>query len=163
MIRPPPRSTLFPHATPCRFSPPATPARAPAHARDIAIEWREISTLIPYARNARTHSDAQIAEIAGRIREFGVTNPVLIDPDGGIFGQFTTLPASMERPDRRRPAAGRRRRGRHRSRGRGHWRRRRGPRRSRRRRHQHRWRSRRWCGARFASLAGAATTAYRGG
>jgi len=51
----------------------------------MAIEWRGISTLIPYARNARTHSDAQIAEIAGSIREFGFTNPVLIDPEGGII------------------------------------------------------------------------------
>jgi ParB/Sulfiredoxin domain len=51
----------------------------------MAIEWREISTLIPYARNARTHSEAQIAEIAGSIREFGFTNPVLIDPEGGII------------------------------------------------------------------------------
>jgi ParB-like chromosome segregation protein Spo0J len=51
----------------------------------MAIEWREISTLIPYARNARTHSEAQIAEIAGSIREFGFTNPVLIDPKGGII------------------------------------------------------------------------------
>ena len=64
-------------------STPATPARACA--RDLAIEWREISTLIPYARNARTHSEAQIAEIAGSIREFGFTNPVLIDPGGGII------------------------------------------------------------------------------
>jgi hypothetical protein len=74
-----------------RFSPrkvntstPATPARTRAR-EDMAIEWREISTLIPYARNARTHSDAQIAEIAGSIREFGFTNPVLIDPEGGII------------------------------------------------------------------------------
>ena len=60
--------------------------RARARAReDMAIEWREISTLIPYARNARTHSPAQIAEIAGSIREFGFVNPVLIDPDGGII------------------------------------------------------------------------------
>ena len=50
----------------------------------MAIEWRGISTLIPYARNARTHSDAQIAEISGSIREFGFTNPVLIDPEGGM-------------------------------------------------------------------------------
>ena len=63
---------------------PATPARARAR-EDMAIEWREISTLIPYARNARTHSPAQIAEIAGSIREFGFVNPVLIDPDGGII------------------------------------------------------------------------------
>jgi len=41
--------------------------------------------LIPYARNARTHSEAQIAEISGSIREFGFTNPVLIDPEGGII------------------------------------------------------------------------------
>src|SRR5258707_10630449 len=78
-------------------STPAPPARAPAR-EDMAIEWREISALIPYARNARTHSDAQIAQIAGSIREFGFTNPVLIDPEGGIFGQFTSLPASMIRP-----------------------------------------------------------------
>ena len=55
---------------------PAPPARA--RAREIAVEWREISTLIPYARNARTHSEAQVAQIAGSIREFGFTNPVLI-------------------------------------------------------------------------------------
>jgi ParB-like chromosome segregation protein Spo0J len=54
-------------------------------ARDLAIEYRDISTLIPYARNARTHSEAQVAEIAGSIREFGFTNPVLIDPEGGII------------------------------------------------------------------------------
>jgi ParB-like chromosome segregation protein Spo0J len=39
--------------------------------------WRNIENLIPYARNPRTHSDAQIAQIAGSIREFGFTNPVL--------------------------------------------------------------------------------------
>jgi ParB family chromosome partitioning protein len=49
------------------------------------VVWRGIEALIPYARNARTDSDAQIAQIAGSIREFGFTNPVLIDaagPDG---------------------------------------------------------------------------------
>src|SRR5216684_1649434 len=66
------------------ISPPTTPARALAR-EDMSVEWREISTLIPYARNARTHSEAQIAQIAGSIREFGFTNPVLIDPDGGII------------------------------------------------------------------------------
>ncbi len=64
-------------------STPTTPARA--RARDLVVEWRDIGTLIPYARNARTHSEAQIAQIAGSIREFGFTNPVLIDPDGGII------------------------------------------------------------------------------
>ena len=37
-----------------------------------------------YARNPRTHSDAQVAQLAGSIKAFGFTNPVLIDGDGGI-------------------------------------------------------------------------------
>jgi ParB-like chromosome segregation protein Spo0J len=49
------------------------------------IEMQPIDRLIPYARNARTHSDAQIAQIAASIREFGFTNPVLIDAVGGII------------------------------------------------------------------------------
>lgn len=44
-----------------------------------------VETLIPYARNARTHSEAQVAQIAGSIKEFGFCNPVLIDKDGGII------------------------------------------------------------------------------
>ena len=46
---------------------------------DLAIAWRPLGELIPYARNPRTHSDAQVAQIAASIREFGWTNPVLID------------------------------------------------------------------------------------
>jgi len=42
-------------------------------------------TLIPYARNSRTHSEEQVAQIAASIREFGFTNPVLVDGDGGII------------------------------------------------------------------------------
>ena len=42
-------------------------------------------SLIPYARNARTHSEAQVALIAGSIREYGFTNPVLVDGDNGII------------------------------------------------------------------------------
>ena len=48
------------------------------------IETLPIDALVPYARNARTHSDAQVAQIAASIREFGFTNPVLIDTEGGI-------------------------------------------------------------------------------
>ena len=40
-------------------------------AADLAITYRPVSALIPYARNARTHSEAQIAQIAASIREFG--------------------------------------------------------------------------------------------
>ena len=52
---------------------------------DLSIVYRPVADLIPYARNARTHSDVQVAQIAASIREFGWTNPVLIDPDGGII------------------------------------------------------------------------------
>jgi hypothetical protein len=45
---------------------------------------RPVSELIPYARNARTHSDGQVAQIAASIREFGFINPVIIDGQGGI-------------------------------------------------------------------------------
>jgi DNA modification methylase len=49
------------------------------------IEHLLVSSLIPYARNSRTHSDEQVSQIAGSIREFGFTNPVLIDADGTII------------------------------------------------------------------------------
>jgi hypothetical protein len=43
-----------------------------------------VDELIPYARNSRTHSDAQISKIAASIKEFGFLNPVIIDGDNGI-------------------------------------------------------------------------------
>lgn len=48
------------------------------------IEMLECAALVPYARNSRTHSKEQIAQIARSIQEFGFTNPVLIDGQGGI-------------------------------------------------------------------------------
>jgi len=53
--------------------------------RRLAVEYRPLDALVPYARNARTHSDAQVAEIAGSIRAFGFTNPVLIAEDGTLI------------------------------------------------------------------------------
>ena len=49
------------------------------------IELLLVSSLIPYARNSRTHSDEQVTQIAASIREFGFTNPVLIDSNGTII------------------------------------------------------------------------------
>jgi DNA modification methylase len=46
---------------------------------------KPIDSLIPYAKNARVHDEAQIAQIAGSIKEFGFNNPVLIDKDNGII------------------------------------------------------------------------------
>jgi len=51
----------------------------------LEIVKRKTEDLIPYARNARTHSDAQVSQIAASIREFGFCNPVLIDEAGGII------------------------------------------------------------------------------
>ena len=51
----------------------------------LKIESLPIDVLVPYIRNARTHSDEQVAQIAASIKEFGFTNPVLIDQDGGII------------------------------------------------------------------------------
>jgi hypothetical protein len=51
----------------------------------MKIESLPTAKLIPYARNARTHSEAQVGQIAGSIREFGFTNPVLIDAENGII------------------------------------------------------------------------------
>jgi len=70
----------------------ARAARARARARVEAgnqrpwpadkVERWPLTKLIPYARNARTHSDEQVAQIAASIREFGFTNPVLVDEEG---------------------------------------------------------------------------------
>lgn len=49
------------------------------------VEEVNVEKLVPYARNARSHSDGQIAQIAASIREFGFVNPVLIDGDHGII------------------------------------------------------------------------------
>jgi ParB-like chromosome segregation protein Spo0J len=49
------------------------------------LEFVAVENLIPYARNSRTHSDAQVAQIAASIKEFGFTNPVLIDQENGII------------------------------------------------------------------------------
>lgn len=51
----------------------------------ISVQWRSVESLIPYARNARTHSDEQVAQIAASIREFGWTNPVLVDGASSII------------------------------------------------------------------------------
>jgi len=49
------------------------------------VERRSVESLIPYARNARTHSDEQVAQLAASIKEWGWTTPVLVDEDGQII------------------------------------------------------------------------------
>jgi ParB-like chromosome segregation protein Spo0J len=52
---------------------------------NLQIEYRQTRDLIPYAQNARTHSEAQISQIAKSILEFGFNNPVLTDESGGVI------------------------------------------------------------------------------
>lgn len=51
----------------------------------LNIEYRPVDSLIPYANNARTHSEEQVAQIAASIREFGFTNPILVDGERGVI------------------------------------------------------------------------------
>ena len=58
------------------------------------VEQWDINKLVPYARNSRTHSDEQVAQIAASIKEWGFTTAVLVDEDGGIIaGHGRTLAA----------------------------------------------------------------------
>lgn len=58
------------------------------------IEVWPLDRLQPYARNARTHSEEQIAKIAASIAEFGFTNPILVDSDAGIIAGHGRLAAA---------------------------------------------------------------------
>ena len=60
------------------------------------IETRLVADLIPYASNSRTHSDAQVAQIAASIREFGWTNPILIDGENTIIAGHGRLLAARK-------------------------------------------------------------------
>src|SRR6266545_3161640 len=55
-----------------------------------------VDRLVPSARNARTHSDPQVAEIAGSIRAFGFTNPILVGEDGDIVAGHGRLAAARQ-------------------------------------------------------------------
>jgi ParB-like chromosome segregation protein Spo0J len=58
------------------------------------VEQWDINKLVPYARNSRTHSDEQVAQIAASIKEWGFTTAVLVDEQGGIIaGHGRTLAA----------------------------------------------------------------------
>ncbi len=56
----------------------------------------KVGDLIPYARNARTHSEAQVGQIAASIKEFGFTNPILTDGDGGIIAGHGRILAAQK-------------------------------------------------------------------
>jgi len=61
----------------------------------LTIEYKKTGDLIPYINNSRTHSEQQVAQVASSIKEFGFTNPILIDEDGGIIAGHGRLQASQ--------------------------------------------------------------------
>ena len=60
------------------------------------VERWAVNRLIPFAKNARTHSDEQVAQIAASIREFGFSNPILVDEDGGVIAGHGRLSAARQ-------------------------------------------------------------------
>ena len=76
---------------------PPNSSRLPKLPKPIAdlkiVQWA-IEKLLPYARNARTHSDEQIAQVAASIVEFGWTNPILVGDDGVVIAGHARLAAA---------------------------------------------------------------------
>jgi DNA modification methylase len=62
----------------------------------MQVEQRKIEALIPYVNNSRTHSDEQVAQIAASVREFGWTNPILVDGQNGIIAGHGRLAAARK-------------------------------------------------------------------
>jgi DNA modification methylase len=63
---------------------------------ELQIEYRELDSLIPYAKNARTHSDEQVLKIAGSIKAFGWTNPILVDGENGVIAGHGRIAAARK-------------------------------------------------------------------
>src|SRR5712671_2144194 len=68
----------------------------PTHPMEKHIEHWPLDKLIPYARNPRTHSGAQVAQIAGSIEAFGFNNPILVDTNAGIIAGHGRLLAARK-------------------------------------------------------------------
>lgn len=64
--------------------------------KETKFEMRNVEDLIPYARNARTHSPEQVQKLAGSIKEFGFLNPVVISEDGGILAGHGRVMAAQK-------------------------------------------------------------------
>ena len=62
----------------------------------LSINYRKSGDLIPYINNSRTHSDQQVQQVASSIKEFGFTNPILIDEDDGIIAGHGRLMAAQK-------------------------------------------------------------------
>ena len=63
---------------------------------DLKIEQWPVERLVPYARNARTHSDGQVAQVAASIAQFGFVNPILVGPNRVIIAGHARLLAARK-------------------------------------------------------------------
>lgn len=63
---------------------------------ELEVEYLPLANLVPYARNARTHSPEQIDQLVASVREFGWTNPVLVDEHGGIIAGHGRVMAAQQ-------------------------------------------------------------------
>jgi DNA modification methylase len=64
--------------------------------RDLLVQIWPLDRLLPYIRNARTHSDEQVAQVAASIQEFGWTNPILVGGDGVVIAGHARLAAARK-------------------------------------------------------------------
>ena len=64
--------------------------------RNLLVQVWPIARLVPYARNSRTHTDEQVAQVAASIVEFGWANPILVGPDGVIIAGHARLAAARK-------------------------------------------------------------------
>jgi ParB-like chromosome segregation protein Spo0J len=64
--------------------------------KQIQVIYKSVDSLIPYINNSRTHTEEQVAQIAASIKEFGWTNPILLDGDNGIIAGHGRLRAAVK-------------------------------------------------------------------
>lgn len=64
--------------------------------KQIQVIYKSVDSLIPYINNSRTHTEEQIGQIAASIKEFGWTNPILLDGDNGIIAGHGRLRAAIK-------------------------------------------------------------------
>jgi ParB-like chromosome segregation protein Spo0J len=76
--------------------PPNARARDGKYGRRIRVERWPIDRLIPYAKNSRMHSEAQIAQLTASMKEWGWTNPVLADEAGGVIAGRARILAARQ-------------------------------------------------------------------
>src|SRR3954471_9876951 len=77
-----------------RVTQPKSSSAAAVPSNELRLEFWKLDDLLPSPRNARTHSDGQVAEIAGSIRAFGFSNPILVGEDRDVVAGHGRLAAA---------------------------------------------------------------------